>query len=365
MAQFWTRFASIIKSIRNKIIVLALAILVGFVALEASLWVVNVVFSHWSPARNTALNELGAFNWGLNAQNKYDPICYFLPRGGFFRGPAKILSERPFGRIDRPLKKAENTIRIMCIGDSTTQSLAVDYYDSWVYLLGQMLSKEYPGKKIETLNAGIAGGTFKQIKRIFQFYLAEYGSDIVIFRGGYNLSDTYLVDTTPDFARFFVGPLLYKSRTFRLFCVLVDNFKKVGCSQTALRIYDFITGRSTMLDPSVVGFDSDFSMVKKIAQDHGTKYVLQVDYLTRMNDGVIVTSMPHTNDAPLVKTLNAFEENDTRSPLAANEKRVNWVTKLPDTLFNDSCHLTKKGEAILAGEICKYIVEKKWIEALG
>jgi hypothetical protein len=367
-AGFWTRFFSIIKSIRNKIIVLALAVLLGLVALEAFLWGAGIVCSHWPRGGNTVFNKLGATSWGLARNNKYDPICYFLPRGGFFRGPAKTLEGRGFGRIDRPLEKEEDTIRIICIGDSTTQSLTVDYYDSWVYLLGQMLSKQYPGKKIETLNAGIAGGTFKQIKRVFQFYLAKYHSDIVIFRGGNELTDTYFVDTKPDFTRSFVGPILYKSRIFRLFCVLADSSKKADDLQTANKIYDSMTGRNTwpgLLDPSVVGFDSDFSIVKKIAQDHGTKYVLQVDYLTRMSDGRIGSNMTHNNSASLVKTLNAFEEKDTKSPLPANETRVNLVTKRPDSLFIDSCHLTEKGEATLAGEIYKFIVGHKWIEALN
>jgi hypothetical protein len=244
--------------------------------------------------------------------------------------------------------------------------MAVDYYHSWVYLLGKMLSKQYPGKKIEVLNAGIVGCISKQIKRTFQFYLAEYRSDIVIWRTNTNLTDAYFVDTKPDFARSFLGPFLYKSRIFRLFCVLADSFKKAGDNPMADKTYDFVTGRVPKeLKPSMVGFDSDFSMVKKIAQDHGTKYVLQVDYLTRMSDGRIGGNMTHNNSAPLVKTLNAFEENDTKSLFPTNETRVNLVTKLPDPLFNDVCHLTEKGEVITAVEIYKFIVQNKWIETLG
>lgn len=122
---------------------------------------------------------------------------------------------------------------------------------------------------------------------------------------------------------------------------------------------------SGLVDPLAVGFDSDFSMVRKIAQDHGTKYVLQVDYLTRMGDGRIVTNLTRSSNAPLVKTLDAFKENDTKSPFPGNERHVNLATKLPDDLFVDSCHFTKKGEAVLAGEIYKFIVENKWIETLG
>jgi hypothetical protein len=358
MAKFSTRLISIIKTIRNKVIVLVLAVLVGLVAVEVSLWAVGVVFSHEALEYNKDPEKPGFFRWALTSKNKYDPICYFLPKGGFFRGPS--------GRSDRPLKKEEHTIRIMCIGDSVTYSLAVDYYHSWVYLLGTMLSKKYPEKKIEVLNAGIVGCVPKQIKRVFQFYLAKYRSDILIWRGSTNLTDTYFVDTKPDFARDFLGPFLYQSRTFRLFCVIADSFKKVDDMAMADKIYNFVTGRAPKeLKPSVVGFDSDFDMVRKIAQDHGTKYVLQAEYLSRMSDGRIKSHTINNGNEFFVKMKDAFEENDTKSPPPVNKRRVNLKTKLPDALFVDSCHLTERGEAITAEKIYEFIVENKWIEALN
>jgi lysophospholipase L1-like esterase len=358
MARFGISFIAIIKTLWNKIIVLVLGVLASLIALEVFLWAAGVVFSH--EEREDLAGKKGKQGssgfWGLADRNKYDPICYFLPRGGFFRGPK--------GRIDRPLKKEEHTIRVMCIGDSATYSIAVDYYHSWVYLLGTKLSKQYPEKKIEVLNAGIPGTCPKQIKRIFQLHLAEYRSDILIWRESTNLSDTYSVDTTLDFARFVLDPFLYKLRMFRLFCVFADSFKKPGDMTTADRIYDFITGRVPReLDPSVVGFDSDFSMARKIAQDHGTKYALQAEYLSRTKDGRIRSETRSHNNEPVVKTMNAFEKNGSELPLPTNKSRVNLMTKLPDTLFVDGVHLTEKGEAITAEEISKFIVENKWIEA--
>ncbi len=360
MAGSWIRFLSIIKTIRNKIVVLALALLVSLVVLEASLWAVSLVRSHGAQRGHADLNPQWLANWRLTDgdENRYDPICYFLPRAGFFRGPS--------GKIDRPLKKEEGTIRIMCIGDSTTYGMAVDYYHSWVYLLGQMLSKEYPGKKIEVLNAGIVGCILKQIKRIFQFYLSKYRPDILIWRVDNSLTDTYFVDTKPDFARSFLGPILYKFRTFRLFCVIADSFKRPGDNSMADKIYDSMTGRIPRpLEAPAGGLDSDFSIVEKIAQDHGTKYVVQAEYLFRMRDGMVAGAAPHNGHKFFVKTADAFKENDAKFSFPTNEDRINLVTKLPDPLFNDVCHLAKKGEAITAEEIYKYIVEHKWIETLG
>ena len=353
-------FISIIKSIGNKIIVLALGVLVSLAVLEVSLRVIGIVYSHLAQEGNAFKRKKPwAFGyWGLTSGNKYDPICYFLPRGGFFRGPN--------GRIDSPLEKEEHTIRIICIGDSVTYGAGEDYYHSWVYLLGTMLNRKYPEKRIEVLNAGLSGVINKQIKRIFQFHLAKYRPDILIWRGSTNLSDTYFVDTTPDFVRSFICRFLYEFRIFRVFCVLADRGNRGGIPAMADNIYDFITGRSPQeLKQSVGGFDSDFSMVRKIAQEHGTKYALQAEYLTRLVDGSLHSETTTDGNKPIVKMMNAFKENDAKIPLLTNEKQVNRETKLPDTLFLDHCHLTEKGEVITAEEIYKFIVQNKWIETFS
>lgn len=342
----------------NKIIVLVLGILVSLVVLEMSLRILSVVNSYWVRERVTAKREKPPVfqYWGLSGGNKYDPICYFLPKNGFFRGP--------FGRIDCPLKKEEHTIRIICIGDSVTFGAGGDYYQSWVYLLGKMLSKKYPEKKIEVLNAGMSGVINKQIKRIFQFHLVKYRPDILIWRTSTNLTDTYFVDTTPNLIRSFIVPFLYEFRIFRVFCVLADRERmRRGFPGMADTIYDFLTGRIPQeLKPAIVGFDSDFSMVRKIAQENGTRYVLQAEYVARDDDGSLTSRTDTSGNEPVVRMMSVFKANDTKIPFLTNKNQINHVTKLPDTLFLDHCHLTEKGEVITAEEIYKVIVQNKWIE---
>lgn len=306
------------------------------------------------PPYGKVMMETGKFDfWGLTTINRYDPVCYYLPRGGFFRGPN--------GRTDYPLKKDENTVRIMCIGDSTTYGLAVNYDHSWPNLLRKMLSHQYPLKKIEVLNAGVPGATSKQIKRIFQFHLAKYRSDIVIWRGGVHLTDTYSVNAAPDFIRSFICRFLYESRIFRIVCVIADQ-RRLGTEfrgrTTASDTYDALMNRARPLMRSKNGPNSDFSTVQKIAQEHGTKYVLQADYIIRRDDGNLFSSLENTSssggrhvvDGPAVKMMDAFKKNGTNIP--------------PGTLFVDGVHFTKKGEALTAEEIYKYIVQNKWIETL-
>ena len=304
------------------------------------------------------MEEAGRFSlWGLNSWNKYDPVCYFLPKDGFFRGPS--------GRVECPLKKSESTIRIICIGDSTTYGVAVDYYHSWPYLLERMLSLQYPGKKIEILNAGLPGAVPQQVKRIFQFHLAEYHPDIVIWRCFSSRTDTYIVDEAPNFMRSFVCRWLYELRIFRVICVLADRWSVGNRQNIPTCIFDSLTGRNRVLPRHVTGLDFDFDKVKKIALEHGTKYALQVEYLKRREDGRLYSLTEVDGKRPVVKTFDIFRENDTQAPYLENEKGVNVNNQLPDTLFVDNCHLTEKGEALTAQEVFKYIVNSGWIETFS
>lgn len=352
------RFNPDIKSILRKGCALVLGIVMSLVLLEGILGSVRAFCSYMMPGGKANEERLLPYEpWGLTQANKYDPICYFLPRK-FFRGP--------IGGIDCPKEKKVHQIRIMCIGDSTTYGIAVNYYHSWPYLLGTMLSGKYPGKKIEVLNAGLSGSIPKQVKRIFQFHLVQYQPDILIWRSSSDLNDKYLVDTTPHPVRSFIFRHLYESRAFRFLCALADlwDMGENGRRKAAGKIYDFMTDRVTRhLEPPVDGFFSDFGVVKKIAQEHGTKYALQVEYLIRGRKGMISTLTRTEGKEPVVKMMDAFMEQDAKDSLLKTEGQSNRRTKLSDTLFVDDCHLTEKGETITAEEIYKYIVQSKWIES--
>ncbi|MFH1208144.1 MAG: hypothetical protein V1673_01120 [Candidatus Omnitrophota bacterium] len=281
----------------------------------------------------------------MGSQNRFDPICYFLPKAGFFRGPQ--------GRIDCPKEKEEGEIRIICIGDSTTYGFAINYDDSWVYLLGKMLAEKYPEKKIRVLNAGLPGAISKQVKRFFQFHIVAYQSDILIWReNDAAATDTYFVSNTfTDSVRLFLWHCLYESRVFRVVCVLLDHAEPRRPNRPANSLFNFLTGRFPKHPQRLSeGFDSDFSIVEKIAREHGVRHVLQVEYLY-YNKGVISGGFKFRkpNDRKdIVYLLSAFEKYHKENPAK--------------TLFVDPIHLTEIGEAITAEEVFEFLVRKKWIE---
>ena len=272
----------------------------------------------------------------------------------FYTGAILPVRDNPV-RVDCPKKKEIPEIRIICIGDSATYSVAVGYQDSWVYLLGKTLAAKYPNKKIRVLNAGVPGAVSRQIKRIFQLYLVDYQPDILIWRGGGVLTDTYFINRTTDFARFFLLRCLYESRLFRLISILLDrekNDKERGWFSSIF--YEKLTQCATRCRKPSEGFDSDFSMVKKFAQEHGTKYVLQVERLTCNDRGAIhgeLEDVGRGGDKDAVHTQAVF-----RQYIGENNLK---------DLFVDAVHLTEAGEAITAREISKFIINHKWIETFN
>ena len=282
--------------------------------------------------------------FGVGTANRFDPICYYIPKRGFFRGPN--------GPMDWPKEKGAREIRIICIGDSTTFGASVDYDHSWVFLLGKALSEKYPGKKIRVLNAGFCGASSRQIKRFFQCYLTPYHPDIVIWRCYSMLTDSYSLSPASPSPGFFVWRCLYESRLFRVICALLDRGEeRRQRNWPANVVYDFLTNRSPNLQPPAGKFDSDFSMVKKIAEEHGTRYALEVEYLNRGSRGVLGSEFEgpnHKGPEPAVHVLTVFEAYKKNNP--------------SKDLFVDQVHLTERGEALTAQEISKFIIGNKWIE---
>ena len=268
-----------------------------------------------------------------------DPICYYTMKGGFFRGPKEQFN---------PMDKGLDETRIMCIGDSTTFGMFVDYNSTYPALLEGLLRSKYPSKKIEVLNAGIPGASSRQAKRVFQVYLINYEPDIVIWRKGAKLTDTHDIASIPKY-RMSLWNFLYQSKLLRVIFIIADKiYPKL--SPTFERGYNCIMGNSKS-KVSQRGFNSNFDIVKKVALDNGAKHVLAVDFIYNFTGKQIESdykSYTEKRISPLLITFDSFKE-----ALRSNEI---------DEIFIDECHMTKMGTAIIASEIFKFIVDRGWID---
>lgn len=297
---------------------------------------------------------------------KFDKICGFLPKNGFFRSPIVSVHSKfdlyPYADYYSYNKEKKEDIRIICIGDSTTYGPS--YYDSYPYILGELLKNAFPDKDIRVLNAGLSSASSKQLKRIFQFYLIEYKPDVLIWRKGAELTDTYEVSINAfNNVRYQLWRYLYSSRLFRITCIALDMNKHLPIHTSREKVRDFIKQMLSMdsflhnrrINQSVNisdKFNSDFQIVKKIAFEYGINNVLAVDYL--LKKGPVIESDCYDflkkNLQPIVCTKDSFLKSLADKP--------------GDELFTDACHLTKLGDAIIAQDIFNFLINKRWIEEI-
>ncbi|OQY14609.1 MAG: hypothetical protein B6I30_00075 [Desulfobacteraceae bacterium 4572_187] len=273
---------------------------------------------------------------------EFDPICYYLPKDGLFRGPN--------GQTSYPQDKNRDEVRIICAGDSTTYGLAVGYDKSYPYLLQSLLRKKFPQKDIRVLNAGYPGASERQIKRIFQFHLVKYHPDIIIFRKElFHLSDSYDVPQNSNIVRYFLWRCLYESRIFRAICVMTQE--RYQGYPLFLRAYDFIMYKFSGLDKSLPNdFDSDFSIIKKIASEHGIRYVAAVDFvrLTAQNE--------------LINDCLQYSEKDLHPVICTRKSFETELEKVSSgEVFVDVEHLTEIGTSIIAQEVYQFLLDEKWL----
>ena len=335
--------------IARKIIIIAgkifLSLIFLIVILELGVRVITFVryksyFNRYLSAKyRKAINEIEEISGMFDNEIVMDPICYYTMRGGFFRGPK--------GQFN-PIEKGPDEVRIICVGDSTTFGMFVDYNSTYPMLLEKLLQKEYPEEKVSVLNAGIPGASSRQVKRVFQLYVANYKPDIVIWRKGAMLTDSYEILPIPK-QRILLWNFLYKSRLFRIINVFMD--KGFPDKPTHLDVvYNFIMGTSNNADPQC-GFNSNFDIIKKIALDNGVKHVLAVDFIYNISNKYLESDYQHCLDVhvkPLLITFGSFKE-------ALHSKKINDI-------FIDECHMTKAGTTIIASEIFEFIVDNGWID---
>jgi lysophospholipase L1-like esterase len=270
----------------------------------------------------------------------FDPLCYYIPTHGFFRGIQ--------GRFNPPTNSVGGEIRIFCLGDSTTYGDAVEPENTWPNRLEVKLKSAFPEKNITVLNGGIPGASSRQAKRIFQIHLVRFKPDIVIWRNGANLTDRYEISLPSSYLRSLVWRLLYESRLFRTLCIIVDQ-ENQGVSETLEAIHDFITVRKGP-DLSKEKYNSDFDMVRKIAKDHGASHTIALDYVVKDENGVLSSDLirfQHEGVGPIIQTLGIFKQK-------ALEVGV-------EKIFVDHVHMTEIGTEIIAEKIYQYLMKSRSI----
>jgi len=82
--------------------------------------------------------------------------------------------------------KAQDAFRILVFGDSSSFGWGVEETDRYDHVLQALLSKAWPGRKIETANFAIPGDSSEYGRLIFEKYAPVFKADLIIFGFGAN-----------------------------------------------------------------------------------------------------------------------------------------------------------------------------------
>lgn len=84
------------------------------------------------------------------------------------------------------LKPSPENIVVLCLGESTTAGLWVDWQDSYPAQLKAMLQKEYPSKKIYVIVPPHVGQNTSQVSNRIKHYINLYQPHLIILMVGVN-----------------------------------------------------------------------------------------------------------------------------------------------------------------------------------
>src|SRR5262249_55658325 len=109
-----------------------------------------------------------ALRGGRFAPARQGERVYWSSNSWRFRGP------------EFPIEKLQGTIRIVCLGASTTEGSQADD-ETYPYYLQELLRAMFHGRRIEVINAGHHGQTATDLLAIFRQRVLPLRPDVVIW----------------------------------------------------------------------------------------------------------------------------------------------------------------------------------------
>jgi lysophospholipase L1-like esterase len=293
-----------------------------------------------------------------------------------FRGYHPYLQVKP-AELNAAIPKPPDVYRIICMGGSTTEGRGDGGYPA---VLGQLLQKKFPDKKIEVLNAGCFFYTTQHCIIYYLTYIQELEPDLLIMFEAQN--DLIASCTMPIFASspfrrdygHFYGALaqLRYPESFEKFLSAFFYADLLAPALTPTAFTDFKSQHS---------FRRNLETFIKNSRGNGVALILANQaHCFSTADGADTTEK-HTNILRFMLALPVDEKHyaDEQSWHAGMElfNRIAQQTadkfnvpfvdqaavfKNKQQLFRDEVHLVPEGTALLARLFFNEIVQRKFLE---
>jgi len=263
------------------------------------------------------------------------------------------------------LKKKPGTVRIICLGGSTTYGLGLSYAKTYPKLLQDRLDQEAGKNRYEVINAGMSAYRLHHIAALYSREIARLEPDVVILMNVVN----NLVADAGDFAfiriegednntlRRLSKKIVAKTRRYSLLINSIDNIAQKGF-RYFLVDFNFARGAQAIMRST--------NMWNRLSEDlHGL-----FSLFSRHNSGVHVFVL----DEP-INTLGFPElappmekAYGIQQAVSENFDNVHHVALMPVfneaqnrgekiwIAYSDPLHLSRDGNDLLARVLCREIM---------
>ncbi len=271
------------------------------------------------------------------------------------------------------MEKDTNTVRVLCLGGSTTRFIGADSIDRYPAILQHVLDKRTDGKKYEVLNAGMDWYTSKHSLINYAAYCRNFKADKVVVMHAIN--DIYRSFSPPQFSvgayekdySHFYGASINGAKPESYSQFLIRNLRKIWFSKK-VRPRDFEVSEFI----SKPAFEDYLAqLIELIHQDGAEAYLVTQGHMYKaeytpeefskiwMNYSFCEKEEEYASVLSLAKAMDAF--NDTTRKIA-KENDITLIDAEPHLgknlkYFVDDVHNTTYGSSKLAELIASKIIQ--------
>ena len=243
-----------------------------------------------------------------------------------------------FRDYEYSIKKPNNTIRIIAIGDSFTFGLGVELEDSWPKQLEKILNENNKNKNIhyQVLNLGVPGYNFEQYFENIRVNALKLQPDIIII--AFIRNDAYPPDSETQ----------------------LQEFMKTNCSE----IRNFSNKDSGEFHRAMEKCEAEFySKFSKDFEEHPLKYwqalegeFTNISNITRENNIRIIITNLNSVPQPFIKEIINFSNNQSWCYVDGNtQKTMEEANRNTLNLYDG--HPNKLGHELIAEKIFRGMIK--------
>lgn len=257
-----------------------------------------------------------------------------------------VINSKGFRGDEFSAKKPHDTIRIFCMGASSTFGYKIPLKELYNKKLEKLLTRRFPLKKFEVINAGISGYTTLQGLRFLQGEIINYDPDVITIYFGWNEHSLSLVSDKEQaiFSKeiFILQEFLERSELYKFFRNCIFYFR-VGINK-------ILKGQGRReLRVSLSDFKDNLREIVKLTRDRNIKLYLLTAPINKhiashqeismhSEYNMAIRDIAAEQNVPLVDIAEIFDKKEHS-----------------DDLFLDVRHPSSKGYQYIAEAVSKYI----------